>query len=263
MLLVYALIILIPPAVIFKKYSYSLGISFFIFIAVGPYYDSFNITRQVMAVSILFLGFKYLVNRNFIKFASIVMLAMLFHVTALFMFFMYFIMVFKTSKYNFFMIIAGYSLVYIFIDLIGLIGMKYVYTGYDLNSYGIDGGSLNKLWMPFFILAIVLTLYSVASNKNYGSENFDHYTRILINSVLHYLCICILATEFKLFERFAYYLLPYIALSVPYALSLIKNKDSRILICCGFFSVLLVYNFYTMSGTPYDPYFTIFAEAGG
>ena len=81
-----------------KNYSCSISLSLFIFAGTGLYFFSFNEFRQFIAVSIVFWGYKFCVDRKFIKWIFIVCFSMLFHKSAFVVFPMYFLVKLKFSR---------------------------------------------------------------------------------------------------------------------------------------------------------------------
>ena len=79
----------------FKKESNNVWLSIFLFVTIGSYYVSFNLTRQIMATAIIFFGSSYLYEKKLIKYVWIIFTASLFHKTALVMIPFYFILNFK------------------------------------------------------------------------------------------------------------------------------------------------------------------------
>lgn len=72
------------------KYNddFCLGILLYLFL--GCWHNSFNVVKQCAAVSILLLGQKYLLNRNFAKWVLVCIIAASFHISALLMIPVYF-----------------------------------------------------------------------------------------------------------------------------------------------------------------------------
>ncbi|NMA73042.1 MAG: EpsG family protein, partial [Bacteroidales bacterium] len=79
------------------KHSESFYLSLFLFVAMYFYFNSFNEVRHYMAVSISFYGTRYLAKRDFTKYAITIVIASLFHYSALIMLFAYF---FVTRNYR-------------------------------------------------------------------------------------------------------------------------------------------------------------------
>lgn len=65
-----------------KKYRVSLCLSFFIFLTLF-YNSSFNLVRQCIAIFILFYGFNFLIRKEWIKYIITIVIAMLFHNSAI------------------------------------------------------------------------------------------------------------------------------------------------------------------------------------
>ncbi|BBB90120.1 MAG TPA: EpsG family protein [Methylomusa anaerophila] len=73
----------------------NMGLAVFIFMTLF-YFASYNILRQYLAMGLVFYSYKYLVEKDFFKFAFLVATASLFHLTALIILPMYFL----TGKYR-------------------------------------------------------------------------------------------------------------------------------------------------------------------
>lgn len=84
-LLLIFLISIIPIIIILSKHSPSILISFFVFFASTEFIFLINGSRQFIAVSICFYAFKYLINKNPVKYYAFVLIAMSFHMTAIIM----------------------------------------------------------------------------------------------------------------------------------------------------------------------------------
>ena len=87
-----ALIVVSSYLYIIKKLSSNYILSVFLFITLGTYTFFFFFLRQGLAMAILALATPYLINKKFKNFLLIVILAALFHVTALFVIPFYFLL---------------------------------------------------------------------------------------------------------------------------------------------------------------------------
>lgn len=74
---------LIGPVYLIGKYSKMPLYSFFLYFSLGFYTNTFNNVRQSIAISICFLAFHFLFQRNFYKYAGMVLLATMFHYSAI------------------------------------------------------------------------------------------------------------------------------------------------------------------------------------
>lgn len=80
------------------QYSRNYALSLFIFYSSGLYFFSFNEFRQFIAVSIIFFGYRYCIQRNLFKWTLIVVIAFLYHKTALLAFPMYYLCALSLKK---------------------------------------------------------------------------------------------------------------------------------------------------------------------
>ena len=82
-LFVIAILIYVPVFVAINRYSKMPYISILCYFAFSMFSYSLGIFRQMIAISILLCGLKYILERKFFKYLLIVILAMLFHTTAI------------------------------------------------------------------------------------------------------------------------------------------------------------------------------------
>lgn len=71
-----------------EKISIAVGLILFLFL---DYTMSFNIINQCIAVSIIFIGYRFIIEKNIIKFLIVILIAALFHSTAILIFPVYFL----------------------------------------------------------------------------------------------------------------------------------------------------------------------------
>jgi len=81
-LLILAFLQVLFICITLKKYSAMPGISFFLFIASTEFSYMFNGIRQFLAVTILFAGYKLLVEKKYVPYILLIILAAQFHGTA-------------------------------------------------------------------------------------------------------------------------------------------------------------------------------------
>src|SRR5690606_40670436 len=71
LLMVSTLLIIIPVFYVAKRYSLNPMLSIFLFFVLYIYLQSFNITRQSVAISVVFLSYIFLIERRHIWFCQI------------------------------------------------------------------------------------------------------------------------------------------------------------------------------------------------
>lgn len=234
----------------FKRESSIVWLSILLFINIGAYYTSFNIMRHIMAVAIIFGGSKFLYAREFYKFLAVVLIASFFHTTALAIIPFYFILNVKYNKRNFIAITLGLVITTIFIRNILNIIFRFGFQRYANYEYGMTGLNLTSAVVPTAILLFVLF------HKN--SINLKEIkTKIWFNATFYYAIFSVLGLRIQMIQRFAEFFAPYILLLIPLVISNIKNKNQKIIYCYLIVTLVIAYNYITLSGTGYDPYYFI------
>lgn len=234
----------------FKRESRIVWLSILLFINIGAYYTSFNIIRHIMAVAIIFAGSKFIYNRKFFKFFVVVLIASFFHTTAIVFIPFYFILNARYNKRNFIAIILGSVITTIFIgDILNII-FRFGFQRYTNYEYGITGLNLTSAVVPIAILLFVLFHKNLINLK-------EIKTKIWFNATFYYAIFTILGLRIQMIQRFADFFAPYILLLIPLVISNIKNKNQKIIYYYLIVTLLIAYNYITLSGTGYDPYYFI------
>ncbi len=133
----------------------------------------FNGVRQFLAAAILFAGHKLILERKFIKFCIVVFIASSFHVTALIMLPMYFLItqVLDLKKITF-ILVAGVAMIYSYDFLFQILGiMKDSETGGADTSYAQN--EIHPLRIVIAFAPIALYFFLLFQKKGFtGKENF-------------------------------------------------------------------------------------------
>lgn len=156
-----ALIVVSSYLYIIKKLSSNYILSVFLFITLGTYTFFFNGLRQGLAMAILALSTPYLINKDFIKFLLIVILASLFHGTALIIIPFYFLLHLRIK--------ITYKLIIIFITtyLSSSLLISYLAANnprYEVYTQESERGGLVVL---SFNILMVLFLYIVSATDRH------------------------------------------------------------------------------------------------
>lgn len=199
-----------------KNYSFVYLIYLLIF-----YNRSLNIVRQAMAISLCIYSLKFLLeNKNF-KFILIVLLAFLFHKTALV--FLLAIIIYKLYKKNakyvyymaIFIIIVGLIFIFLFPECIKLmtsIGIMSTDYLYYLDNYVDDIGTISSFEL---LLDITYIVEYIIFNKLRKKENSSFY---FILALIDVICL-IISTKYTAANRFGMYF------RIPVVLFLLSNMD--------------------------------------
>lgn len=234
----------------FKKYSVNLWLSVLMFVTVGSYYASFNITRHIFAVAIIFAGSKFLYERKFFKWTLVVILASLFHKTAIIMIPFYFILNFRIKFRNWVLIAIGSVITILLFDNIVLLAQEYLYEQYTDTSYGMWGQALTNVVLP--IAFLIFCLFNI---KKIDPKNTMH--RIWFNSVIFYAFFNILALQVEMVERIGRFFAPYALLLIPFLFSKMKNEYLRFLYMMILIFFLVLYNYVILTDSVFDPYYFV------
>lgn len=139
------------------------------------YAPSYNIVRQIMAVSVVFVGLKYIPKRKPIHYFLIIFIATLLHTSAIFAAFFYFLNV-KESKYawikQIIMFIACAAIPAVFSTVFGLFTSFAAFQNYGTiysNQYGLLHVADIIFRLP---IAIVILLFRGKLEKNDSDSRF-------------------------------------------------------------------------------------------
>lgn len=241
-----AIITSVPVAYVVKKESIAVGFSTILFLLLGCWHTSFNIVKQSAAASIIFMGYRSLVDRKFWKWTLFCFIASLFHVTALFMIPLYFLI---DNKINWrktgTIIIAGVLITLLYEELFNIMGALRGDSATSISSaYGTE--QLNVLRIlahcaPPLLASVLL--------KHFDKGNSDFcvlYNISLFNAVLN-----IVTAKSAYLNRFSIYTLLFNILFIPYLVKPFK-KNSRFLVAgviTVLYSVFCFYDLYKGSTT--------------
>ncbi|WP_373425853.1 EpsG family protein [Paenibacillus endoradicis] len=229
-------ITLILVLVTIYRYSSNVYLSV-LFFTLGAYISSFNIQRQYIAIAIIFFSIKYVIERKLIRYIFSVLIASMFHTSAVLLLPLYFIL---NKKINAKKIIIGIILVCLSTVLmpnILSIVQKYFYSQYSLESYGMNDGTINNVIIAAFYM--ILAMYLQKKSSDISIKNI-----VLINWSFINLLLAILSTEVWLITRIMSYSLIFQILLLPEFVKSVENKYVKSII--SFLLILLsIYLFVT------------------
>lgn len=251
-MLVMALLTVALFFLMFKKYSLIPWLTVLMFVGVGSYYDSFNITRQVLAAAIFFVSVKFLEEKKFVKYCIIVLLAAMIHRTALIMIPFYFLLTMKINK----RIIIRYSVVM----LVAVFGLpkfveiaQRIFPVYDGYNSLLSGGGIFGMLAPLSILLFVLFLFY--TNEVDQDIKYSPINQIALNATFIYIIFMALGLQIQIVGRMAYFFQPFSWILVANYIYGYKNKGYKQGILMMIVIALILYPVVIYSGTGYDPYY--------
>jgi len=180
-------------------------ISIFLFIIMHIYFNSYSQIRQLIAVSIIFCFVNYLITNKIsdkIKYVFIILLALLFHHSAIFLFILFFI---PKTKYSIKIVIPLFIMTIILyfipafkdqvgkllILLSGFYGDKYNDGSYNFFGVNKEKGILQ--FIPVFIQMIIITISMYLPKARVGLSINEKLYHFSTNAVIINLCLYSLA----------------------------------------------------------------------
>lgn len=223
------------------KHSTTVELSIIMYILLCCWHTSFNIVKQCAAVSILFCGYAFLKNRNFIKWCFVCLLAALFHVTALLMIPLYFLATNKISKTTICIMLAVGVVCYFTYDkLFELVGFLKQGEGVmDFESMD-STSSVNVLRVLMSCVPIGLFVLNYKSyNKN------DEYFATAFNLSFFNMVTNICSMQSIYMSRFCIYTNIFNVLFIPLLVQPLK-KERKIFWCSLLFITYFIFWFYDL-----------------
>lgn len=155
-IIVSSLLITVATCFFIRRNSKDIPLSLTIYICLGLFTFNMNCMRQAMAMSICLFAYEFAKERKAIPFVLTVLLAMLFHKTAMCFLPMYFLPWMKNNLGSWLFFVVGLILCLLFVDRI--IAGYYELSGEDYSDNSLaTGGGLFVIML--YLGTIVLTLY--------------------------------------------------------------------------------------------------------
>lgn len=217
-----------------KKYSSCFSLSIYLYITTIIYYSAFNAIRQWMASIIIFLAFKYVIERDFKKYFIFVIIASTIHISALIMIPVYFIVNFKPFGKKMIIVAIVFTIIAMLLTPI-LSSFENIVSGTRYEDYT----SISKTDDGVNIFRVLVAMVPVALSLIYYNKlKEDKENKYLINfSALNFL-ILLLATQSTIISRFTMYFELYNLLLYPKILRALNKNERYIfifLLCLCFF----------------------------
>ena len=240
---IYSVIIMSGVFYFIKKLSPFKELSILLFVTVGIFYFStFNGIRQWAAISIGLIAIVKLIEKKHIQFLILVILATLFHLSALLLFILIFFKIRFSKFYLIGIFLASIISIKFFIFLIN--NTKYsIYL--DLLRFDSQG---NSLLLMIYILALVYTLLFF---KYFNKNNILNTSEIvLLNmnlmSILVLIIGYIMKIDFLSLMRVNMYFQIQLIIFIPMMIYKLKNQQIRFMLMYLGVVFLFVYFFITI-----------------
>jgi hypothetical protein len=220
-----------------NKRAENFPLSIILFILTGVFTGMFNGVRQYLATAVLFAGHHFIIDKKPIKWLFVVLLASSFHVTAILMFFIYFVCNLKCNWTLVFMYL-GMAIVLLFayeslFNLVGALKQDEIDTNDAYMSSGV-----NKLRVVVQCVPILLLFF-----LNKDKINKDGEARFLLNICLLNAAIAVAAMNSPYLSRFWIYTSCFQVLMYPKIFNKMRrdDRDLFVVLLLFFYSLFWVY----------------------
>ncbi|MCD1161126.1 EpsG family protein [Peribacillus frigoritolerans] len=219
----------IPVVLTFRKYSNNFIFTIVLYITMLTYYWPYNGVRQSIACSICFCAYPFLYDKKYFKYVLYVLVAYLFHSTALFLLPFMFILNRKSwSKFIVFSLtLLSVSFIFLssiwdkVIHFLEIIGQEKMANDYRVYDYSDDGANILRIAVVMLPILISFIFYKPLKRNN---QNID----LLINMSLMCGVFMLFASSVTLLGRLSNYFIFFNALLIPEFTGLFKGKDKSL-----------------------------------
>lgn len=231
---------------------YLIGMLLYLFL--GDWQGSFNGVRQYLAAAILFAGHRYIFYRDFPRYLAVVLLAALFHTSAVVMIVPYF---FLTRKPD---------ITQLVILLIGTIILSFSY-GLIFRFIGETKGTImntsdpyvsNNVKLPRILVAFIpVAIYIFLSKKERNTAEQEFY----INAMIFNAFAMLASMGSTYLARIGIYTGSMLPIGYGYLFQTIQDEKTKKLTLFGVLSIYLFYWIYSLQTWSLNPFHWIFERS--
>ena len=230
-----------------RRNSVDAPLSLTIYVCLTMFMFNMQGMRQAMAMSICLFAYEFAKNRKLIPFVLTVLLAMLFHKTAMCFLPVYFLPKLKNTIGNWIFYIFGLMLCLLFVDEI--IAGYYEISGEDYShGAAMSGGGLFVVLL--YLGAIVLAIYK------YKMLERTSVRTALLGSLVGLVAYIARYTNNQILERISYYYYYFLILLIPEVIQELEGEEHKFIKVFFVIGAVLLFAYRTWDGS--FRYFTFF-----
>lgn len=199
--------------------SDSFGWSFFLFMAFGFYFSTFNTVRYYLALALALYSIKYVLKKEWGKFILLVLLGSTFHKSMLVVIPLYFLATLAWKKWQL-ILMAAFCSTFFFMQDFYLKVVVFLYPSYEDTEYLEGGISWFNILRCLAVLIFALIYYKKAVE---GSKRNRFYFYCNLGALVLYTCCSFL----PIITRIGYYLNVTQILFIPAILGRIEDKKQK------------------------------------
>ncbi|MBS9767859.1 MAG: EpsG family protein [Flavobacteriaceae bacterium] len=230
------------------KKGFAFGV--FIFLATMYLYEGLSMLRQGLATVMMAYGIKYIVDRKFIKYLILSIMAMLFHLGTGFIFLLLY--PFLNRKFNRWLLLGVLLVTYLIVlktDMVFnamsfFVSLFPKYAWYlnskymEMATIGTGLGILSNL-----LLGLMVIFFKDKITKRYENAN------VVINMYFLYLFFMILHMEMIVLLRLEHMFIFAPAIALPYCMSIFEKRGRLFVVFIVSLLLFAMFNKYIASGT--------------
>lgn len=229
-----SLLITIATCVFISRNSQDIPLSLTIYICLGLFTFNLSGMRQAMAMSICLFAYEYAKNKKLIPFVLLVVLAMLYHKTAMCFLPMFFLPRLKNNLGSWLFYILGLVTCLLFVDQI--IAGYYEISGEDYsNTSEATGGGL-------FVVLLYLGTIVLALLKPYILDRVSARTEMLA-TLAGFTAYIARYIGSDILERVSYYYFYFPILLIPEVFRELDEKEYKIIKVCFIIGAILLFTY--------------------
>lgn len=231
-----SIIINVMLVIALVKYSENYKMSMYLYITTFTYYSTMNGLRQFIAAMIMFLAFKQLMNRRFIKYLLCVLLATTFHTSALLFIPIYFIVYRRIDSLANLIILTLAIIAFIFYkDFIEILFEFLQYSRFaHYKEVFMESDGANPLRLLVYSIPIILAYMGREVGRYRIGDKYD----VIANLSFLGCIFMFLAMRHKYFARVSMYFEVYYLILIPYIPVIFSKKSQKIVIAGIIFGYL-------------------------
>jgi len=246
-----------------EKNSKDTLFSTLLYFTLNHYFSSMNLMRQWIAIAFILLGYEYLKDNKYFKYSFFVLIACLFHMSAVLMFILIPIKKYNKNKNIIMVTITVSILAFILTPVLFNIVVnfsdyeKYLESDYIGSSY-ISAGMYTLTNFLFFIFGFIIP------NKEKLKEKFDLDSIHKMNSWIIAIAtiISVMSIRITIFNRLFLYFNFFNIIWIPNSLEILESKinKDRYKIIIIIFTIFYVMTITSMGWTGIYPYLTFWQK---
>lgn len=204
----------------FYKYSSSIWLSTFLFIALFSYQESMNTARQYIAAMIMFNAYGYLKNNFKLKYLSMIIFSMMFHFTSIIHAILLFFMSINVKKIIYTMVFLGiiilgsWDYILIYVQSIAPKYLEYMNSEYT-TARNLGPGIIQIFGI---LIIMIISLYLNCKKRFNVQEKKD----LIIYNIFLFFYIVVIYIQY--FLPIISRINPYVSLYIDMCIPLLLNK---------------------------------------